>query len=187
MPIETLDRHTVTATDAHDAAELLIRIFPKPGRTVDSLAADVLQKLGSHAGPDDERPRMFVVREAGRVVACAQAIPRTLGTAAGDLTVLALARVCTDPAVRGKHLGQAVVRAAFDLVDHGPYPFSLFQTTPDVRPFYEKLGCVTVDNHFVNSLADDPQANPFWNSEIMRYPAAPGWPGGTIDTRGPGW
>jgi hypothetical protein len=80
-----------------------------------------------------------------------------------------------------------VVRAAFDLVDHGAYPFALFQTGEKVRPFYEKLGCVTVDNRFVNSLADDPQAYPFWDTAIMRYPAGPGWPSGEVDLRGPGW
>jgi predicted GNAT family N-acyltransferase len=185
--IETLDRHNIREPDARAVATLVCAIWPKPGRTIDSLTADLLQKFRDDALPEDERPRLFVVREGHRVIACAQAAPRTIGTSTGDLTVLALARVCTDPAVRGKHLGQAVVRAAFELVDHGPFPFALFQTREHVRPFYEKLGCVRVDNHFINSLADDRRQNPFWDKAIMRYPAAPGWPGGEIDLRGPGW
>ncbi len=112
---------------------------------------------------------------------------RTIGTSRGDLTVLALSRVCTDPMVRGKKLGQAVVVATLVLVDRELFPFSLFQTSPDVRPFYERLGSATVDNRFVNSLAEDPTANPFWAEVVMRYPATGNWPIGEIDLRGPGW
>jgi predicted N-acetyltransferase YhbS len=187
MPIEILDRRNITEHDARAVATLLIRIWPKPGRTVETLTDDILAKHRAYAGPDEERPRLFVIRDGERVIACSQAHPRTIGTTAGDMTVLALARVCTDPDARGQHLGQQVVRAAFDLVDHGPYKFALFQTGEKVRPFYEKLGCVTADNRFINSLADDPQKNPFWDTAIMRYPAGPGWPVGEIDTRGPGW
>jgi predicted N-acetyltransferase YhbS len=187
MSIETLDRRTMSEPDARAVAELLISIWPKPGRTVDTLTDELVNKHRDYAGPEAEYPRLFVIRDGARVIACAQANPRAIGTSAGDMTVLALARVCTDPNVRGQHLGEKVVRAAFDLVDHGPYPFALFQTGDNVRPFYEKLGCVTADNRFVNSLADDPQKNPFWDSAIMRYPAADNWPAGEIDLRGPGW
>ncbi len=187
MQIETLDRRNITEPDARAVAALLISIWPKPGRTLDTLTDELVSKHRHYSGPEDEHPRLFVIRDGDRVIACAQANSRTLGTSAGDMTVLALARVCTDPTVRGQHLGQKVVRAAFDLVDHGPYPFALFQTGENVRPFYEKLGCVTVDNRFINSLADVPQKNPFWDTAIMRYPAAPGWPSGEVDTRGPGW
>ncbi|MEX0642362.1 MAG: GNAT family N-acetyltransferase [Pirellulales bacterium] len=187
MQIETLDRRNIREPDARAAAELLISIWPKPGRTVETFTDNLLNVHLAYSGRDAERPRLFVVRDGERVIACAQASPRKIGTTAGDMTILALARVCTDPIARGKHLGQAVVRAAFNLVDHGPFPFALFQTGPSVRPFYENLGCVTAANHFFNSLADDPQKTPFWDTEIMRYPAAAGWPSGDIDTLGPGW
>ena len=75
----------------------------------------------------------------------------------------------------------------FDLVDHGPFAHSLFQTSHEVRPFYEKLGAGLVTNRIVNSLADDPTENPFWDEVVMRYPAAKHWPAGEIDLRGPGW
>jgi predicted GNAT family N-acyltransferase len=176
MHIETLDRRTMTKPDARAVAELLITVWPKPGRTVESLSDELVTKHRDYAGPEAEHPRLFVIRDGDRIIACSSANPRTIGTSVGDITILALARVCTDPAARGKHLGQAVVRAAFDLVDHGPYPFALFQTGQNVRPFYEKLGAITVDNRFINSLADDPTKNPFWDTAIMRYPAAPGWP-----------
>jgi predicted N-acetyltransferase YhbS len=187
MDIETIDRRSISEADARAIAELLDAIWPKPGRTVETRVVEMLAQWKEYEGPEDEHPRSFVVREAGRVIAHASAYPRTIGTTAGEMTVLALARVCTDPAVRGRKLGQRVTMEAFDLVDHGPFPFALFQTNEAVRPFYERLGAVTVDNRFVNSLAFDPTANPFWDKVIMRYPDKPGWPSGEIDLRGAGW
>jgi predicted GNAT family N-acyltransferase len=187
MQIDTLDRRRISEPEARAVAELLIAIWPKPGRTVDTLTNELVNKYRDYNGPEAVHPRLFIIREGDRVIACAQASPRTIGTAAGDMTVLALARVCTDPAARGQRLGQKVVRATFDLVDQGMYPFALFQTSESVRPFYEKLGCATVDNRFINSLCDDPQKSPFWDVAIMRYPMKPGWPGGEVDLRGPGW
>lgn len=187
MKIETIDRRKINEADARAIAELIVSIWPKPGRTVESFAADFLTRWTDYGGPDDEHPRSFLIREGGRVIAHSSAEPRTIGTSAGDMTVLALARVCTEPAVRGKKLGEAVVRAALKLVDHGPFPFALFQTSPDVRPFYERLGSVAVDNPFINSLAADPTSNPFWAEVVMRYPAGPGWPSGEIDLRGAAW
>jgi hypothetical protein len=187
MKVETLDRTNLNEADLRAIAELLCAIWPKPGRTVETRAAEMRSRFQDYRGPESERPRSFFVREGGRVIAHAGAYPMTIASSAGEMTVLALARVCTDTAVRGRRLGQAVTRAAFDLVDHGPFRFALFQTGEAVRPFYERLGAVTVDNRFVNSLAADPTARPWWDTVIMRYPAAPGWPAGQIDLRGPAW
>ncbi len=187
MAIETLDRRSLSEAHARAVAELVCAIWPKPGRTVEIRMAEILNYWKDYQGPEEEHPRIFVIREHGRMIACASVAPRTIGTSRGDITVLALARVCTDPEFRGRGLGQQVVRAAFELVDRGPFPFSLFQTSERVRPFYEKLGAVVATNRFVNSHTADPQANPFWDKVVMRYPAGPGWPGGEIDLRGPGW
>jgi hypothetical protein len=185
--IETLDRRSLSEADARAIAQLVVSIWPKPGRTVDTLAADMISRWKEYCGPERQHPRSFVVREGGRVIAHASFDPRTIGTGQGELNVLALARVCTDPAVRGRKLGQAVTRAAFALVDDQSFPFSLFQTTDDVQSFYENLGAVRIHNPFVNSLGDDPTANPFWSPVIMRYPGGAGWPEGEIDLRGPGY
>jgi hypothetical protein len=187
MKIETIDRGNVKEADARAVAELLCAIWPKPGRTVETRVAELMGQWQDYRGPEEQRPRSFVVRDGARVVAHAGAYPRTITTSSGEMTVLALARVCTDPAVRGQNLGQAVTRAAFDLVDGGKFPFALFQTGDRVRSFYERLGAVTIDNRFVNSLAADPEASPWWDKVIMRYPAAAGWPTGQIDLRGPAW
>jgi len=187
MKIETLDRRTLSEDDARAIAELLLAIWPKAGRTVDSRTAELVNQWKVYRGSERQFPRSFVAREGGRIIAHASADPRTIATRNGEFTVLALARVCTAPEARGRKLGQAVVRAAFGLVDDGTFPFALFQTGVAVRPFYERLGAVEVQNDFVNSLGDDPAASPFWDKVIMRYPAGPGWPAGEIDVRGPGW
>ncbi|MEX2310724.1 MAG: GNAT family N-acetyltransferase [Pirellulales bacterium] len=187
MTIETLDLRTISETDAWAIAELLVAVWPKPGRTVENLTAGLRSQWQDYRGPEAEHPRAFAVREGGRVIAHAAIYPRTIRTGAGDIMVMALARVCTDPAARGRKLGQAVTQAAFDLVDDGSFPFALFQTREEVRPFYERFGAVAVDNHFINSTADDPTFPPFWDRVIMRYPAKPGWPAGKIDLCGPAW
>ena len=185
--IETIDQRTISVADARAIAELIVSIWPKPDRTVDTFTDDILAQWKDYRGPEDEHPRSFLIRENSRVVAHSSAYPRTISTSKGDITILALARVCTEPAVRGRKLGDAVVRKAFELVEHGPFPFALFQTSTDVRPFYERLGAVAIDNKFVNSLAADPAINPFWAEVHMRYPATGDWPTGKIDLRGPGW
>jgi predicted GNAT family N-acyltransferase len=187
MNIETRDLRTITEADARATMELVCAIWPKPGRTVDSMTAELLVRGKRYDGVEAQHPRSFFIREGGRIIAHATVVPRTIRSGAGDITVLALARVCTDPAVRGRHLGQAMAQAAFDLVDDGTFPFSLFQTTENVKPFYDRLGAVEIQNKFINSTAEDPTASPWWSPVIMRYPAKPGWPEGKIDLRGPGW
>jgi predicted GNAT family N-acyltransferase len=185
--IETIDRRTISTADARVIAELIVSIWPKPGRTVDTFTDEIEVQWKDYRGPEDQHPRSFLIREGGRVVAHSSAYPRTIVTLKGEITVLALARVCTDPSVRGRKFGDAVVRAAFELVDQCTFPFSLFQTSTDVRRFYERLGAVAIENTFVNSLAAAPKANPFWAEVHMRYPATGDWPKGEIDLRGPGW
>jgi predicted N-acetyltransferase YhbS len=187
MQIESLDLRTISPENARAIAELLVSIWPKPGRTVETRTAEMLNTWRDYHGPESQFPRSFAVRDGGRIVAHAEATPRTLRTSAGDLTILALARVCTDPVVRGNNLGQAVVKAAFKLVDDGAYPFAVFQTRETVQPFYEKLGAVRTGNRYFNSHATDPTATPFWDPAIMRYPTTGNWPTGAIDTNGPGW
>jgi hypothetical protein len=187
MNIETRDQRTISEADARDTMELVCAIWPKPGRTVDSMTAELLERWKHYAGPESQHPRTFFIREAGRIIAHASAVPRTIATSAGEITVLALARVCTHPSVRGRHVGRAMAKVAFELVDNGTFAFSLFQTTDNVKSFYDQLGAVEAHNRFVNSSADDPTASPWWSPVIMRYSAKPGWPEGEIDLKGPGW
>lgn len=187
MEIEILDHRSITEPQARELATHLVAIWPRPGRTVDTRTADIYGRWHNYLGPDAEFPRSFIVREGGRIIAHAQGDPRTIRTKLGKLKVLALCRVFTVPEVRGRNLGRAVVEAAFKLVDDGVFPFSLFQTKEEVRPFYEKLGAVVAANHFFNSLADDRTATPWWDPVPMQYPGTGNWPEGEIDLDGPGW
>ncbi|MGI9456695.1 MAG: GNAT family N-acetyltransferase, partial [Aeoliella sp.] len=136
----------------------------------------------------DLTSRSFVVHESDEVIAHSAVFVRTIGTSSGDLRVAALAQVCADANHRGKNLGVAVTRAVFALVDEGLVPFSLFQTSEEVKPFYERLGCAAIENRIVNSLADDPTKCPFWDGVTMIYPASrDDWPAGDIDLLGPGY
>lgn len=185
MPIEALDRRTMTQAEALAIAELLSKVWPR--RTAEVRAGELLRSGANFQGPEEFYPRSLVMREGGRVIAHAGVAARAIGTSQGDITILALSQVCTDPDVRGRKLGQTIARAALDLVDHGPFQFALFQTKDEVRPFYESLGAEVATNRFVNSLGDAPSANPFWDAIQMRYPAGPGWPEGEVDLRGPGF
>jgi GNAT superfamily N-acetyltransferase len=187
LRIETLDRRHISEPDARAIAELLVRVWPRPEKTVATRMADLLILWNDYHGPEAEFPRSFVIRENRRLIAHAAALPRKIGTSDGDITIMGLAQVCSDPELRGRGLGEAVVRAAFDTVDHGPFAHSLFQTSHKVRPFYEKLGACLVTNRIFNSLGDDPAKNPFWDEVVMRYPAVKPWPEGDIDLRGPGY
>ena len=187
MPVEIWDSRYLTAEQARGIGELIHQTWPKPNMTAEARAAQTIELGRQHIGEPGPAPRSIVAVEDGRVVAHAAIFPRVIGTERGDILIGGLARVCTDAAMRGRGLGQAVVREAFRLVDAGEFEFSLFQTTPSVRPFYVKLGCVPVENRIINRSAEDPAANPFWHEVVMRYPAGEGWPAGTIDLRGPGY
>jgi len=187
MQIETLDARALTETDARAIGELLAVVWPKPEKPVEVRTQQMLDMAHGYAGPDAQAPRSFLIREAGRVIAHSAIIPRTVGTSAGDLTLAGLARVCSAPDQRGRGLGERVVRAAFEVLDAGVFPFALFQTLPPIQAFYENLGACLVENPIVNSLGEDPQASPFWDKVIMRYPSGGEWPEGEIDLRGPGY
>jgi predicted N-acetyltransferase YhbS len=184
---EELDARTYSAVDSRAIAELLCMVWPKPDKTVDIRQRQLLDLGRDYEGPEDQHPRSILIRENGRVIAHAGMMPRTIGTSAGQLTIAGLSRVCSDPAYRGQGLGELVVREVFALVDRGVFPFSLFQTSHKVRPFYEKVGAVPVTNRIVNSLADDPRVSPFWDEVTMRYPKDRDWPEGEIDLRGLGY
>lgn len=182
LPLATLD-----PADRRAIAELIYQTWPKPEKDA-AFRAQQLQNLAdAYPAATDQAPRAFVVRDGDQIIANAIIEPRTISSDAGELTVLGLGKVCSNPQRRGEGLGARVVRAALSQVDRGVFPFALFQTTEPVRPFYERLGAVTVANRIVNSHAADPDANPFGDSVVMRYPTNEGWPDGVIDLRGPAY
>jgi predicted N-acetyltransferase YhbS len=187
MDLEILDRRRVGEADARAIAELLCLVWPKAESDVPTRAAAFRAKWEKYDGPERTLPRSFVVRQGKQVVGHAEVGPRTIGTVSGEFTIAALASVCVNPELRQQGLGRSLVRAAFRLVDDGDYPFALFQNYTERRAFYEALGARVIDNRIVNSLAEDPRANPFWADLAMIYPAAKEWPTGEIDLRGVGY
>lgn len=185
--LEVLDARELTPDAALAVGELIARVWPKPEKPAEYRQRQILDTAAAYEGAAEQAPRAILVWEAGRVIAHASLVPRTIGTEQGELTVAGLSRVCSDPDKRGCGLGELVVRQVFGFVDRGVFPFSLFQTTPVVQPFYKKLGCCQVMNRFVNSLGDDPTADPFWDPVIMRYPLSGTWPEGKIDLLGPAY
>jgi predicted N-acetyltransferase YhbS len=128
----------------------------------------------------------FVVWDGDQALAHARTFPRLIHAQSEDLTVMGLAGVCVSPDLRGKGLGREIVRKAFERVDGGDFSVTLFQTA--VPDFYTKLGARSITNRFVNSTnKEDPEANPWWDPNIMVYPASAAWPGGTIDLNGSGY
>jgi len=185
--IVTIDRRRMSETDACMIAELLCKVWPQSGRIIQTRLAEMRSAWQDYRGPEAQFPRSFIIRSAGRAVAHAEISPRTIRTIAGEITIGALAGVCTDPSVRGSGLGVRMVREAFGLVDDGTFPFALFQNYIDKRPFYEKLGARSIDNPIINSRGEDPRTNPFWADVAMVYPATKTWPRGEIDLCGPGY
>lgn len=183
---EVLDARHYAPADLRGIAELIFKVWPKPEKPVPVREAQLRELGQSFDGPAHQFPRSVVIRDLGRIVAHAALIPRIIGTKHGDMMIAGLSRVCSDPALRGTGLGARVVRPIFDFVDDGTFAFSLFQTTPPVQPFYEKLNAWLIENPVINSLGD-PNEHPFWDPVAMCYGDKFHWPPGEIDLRGPGY
>ena len=187
MPVEIWDVRDFTPAQAKQIGDLIAQVWPKPHLTAVDRAEQQLALSRQYRGQSGLAPRSLVVVEDDGVIVHATVLPREIRTTQGEMVIAGLARVCTDQSMRGRGLGELVVRAAFGLVDNGEFPFALFQTNHLVRGFYERLGAVTVQNPIINSLGDGPKSSPFWDEVVMRYPGSDNWPSGTIDLRGPGF
>lgn len=166
--------------------ELTNSIWPKPEKTESQLVQDLLQQAQLPDSPIASRGSRFVIWENECVVAHAHVFVRRISASPTEMDVLALAGVCTDPALRGHGMGTAVVRRSFEKLTELDLDVCLFQT--GVVPFYEKLGARPVENRFANRQnASDPTANPWWDKAVMIYPADADWPEGEIDLGGAGY
>lgn len=186
--LETIRSSEMTRADAVAIGELLVRVWPKLGVTPES-RADVLQTdRGDATVPAGLESRSILIRDGDKVIGHALAFIRTVGTTTGDMMISALGSVCTDPDYRGQRIGEYLVREAWRWVDEGRVPFSLFQTSQLAKKFYDRFGCLLVDNQIIDSTSDDPSRSPFKDDHIVRYPGSGReWPSGTIDLRGPGY
>lgn len=186
--VQRLNPVTLSEADARSAAGLNQLVWPKDDFSLETATAKLLSRRETDF--TDPRNAWFVVRDtadSARIIAKAETFARRVVPAEGDpLVILALAGVCVHPDLRGRGLGKAVVQAAFTRVDAGEFLFCLFQTAAHNERFYAPMGCVVVENRFVNGTADDPDARPWWDDLVMIYPGvrAGEWPGGLIDLCG---
>ncbi|WP_146574818.1 GNAT family N-acetyltransferase [Botrimarina hoheduenensis] len=178
----------VSHADALAIGTLLDTIWPHDDRGPEDRARKLIDIGNRYEGPAQRQPLSLVVWDDSLVVAHALVFERVITLGPKPLSALALAGVATHPDCRGRGLGEVVVQAAFDRVDQGLFPLSLFQTSLAVENFYTRLGAKRVENPVVNSHnADDPNTNPFWDDIVMRYPAGGAWSDETIDLCGPGY
>ncbi|MEM8494724.1 MAG: GNAT family N-acetyltransferase [Planctomycetota bacterium] len=126
----------------------------------------------------------------GALASIAQTSVRTIYLEHGaGCDILTLAGVVSEPAIRGRGLGAAVIRDAFARLEEEGLKHCLFQTGR-ARPLYERLGATLVTNGFVNGCAatrEKMEARPWDDDWVMRYPASSAWFEGVIDLNGPGY
>lgn len=168
---------------------LLNGVWPSPDRSLDELVR-LFPRLRRHlriSFRGCKRASMrHLVWEGDEIVAHALTFERRVRCDEREMPVMALSAVCVSPEHRGRGLGAAVVRSAFQRVEEGEFPVSLFQTP--IPDFYEKLGSANVSNRFVDSRnRADPEARPWKDSSVMIFPGVHPWPEGVIDLNGPGY
>lgn len=185
--VETILTHEMSREQARSIAELILRVWPKPGVTVDDRADTLQTNRGDTDVPLAIASRSLVIRDGQAVIGHAVVFPRTIGTDEGPMTIAALGSVCTAPEYRGKRLGEQLVHSAWQMLEHPTVSYSLFQTSERASQFYLRMGATFVENRFVDSTADDPQRNPFKDERVMRYPSSGHWPTGEVDLRGSGY
>jgi predicted acetyltransferase len=96
---------------------------------------------------------------AGQLVGHAFTFGRPVISDGVEISVMALSGVSVPVTHRGKGIGVALARSAFERVGNSEFPVSLFQTT--IPAFYRKLGATVVDNRFFSSRNQSkPDANP---------------------------
>lgn len=166
-------------------------VWPKEDLTLEQ-RIEQLKTLVRSPERADINPVRFVVWDGDSAIGHALVFDRAVhvldanDASVRTINVVALAGVCSDASRRGEGLGLAVVKAAFEQISENR-PISLFQT--GVPQFYEKLGGRLVSNQFVNLLnTQDPQANPWWDKEVMIVPGQFDWPAeNKIDMNGAGY
>lgn len=183
--LETLDGQGMGESQFYEMAQLHHEVFTRPGRTLEDVAARRRAVLLLESA--NLAPRCYLLYDGDRIVAKAETFFRDVITSEGLMTVMALSGVALQLDLRGRGLGAAIVRVAFERLDGGQARFCLFQTTEVIRPFYERLEACVVGNSVVNRSKEVPEAPAFWQSVLMRYPAVGCWPTGPINLQGPGW
>lgn len=185
--METWPLAKMSSAQVSALADLLVQVWPHPLKDHGYRVRRLEQRSREPIGPNGQVPMAFVIRDGQKIVASALTFARPILFAGEAKFAMALCYVAVDPNSRGQKFGEKVVQAAFAQVDAKNFELALFQTSEKVRPFYERVGAVVVENEVIDSTADEPTKNPFWDEVVMRYPASENWPSGVIDLRGAGY
>ncbi len=179
----------ITEETAEKLYYLTLLCWPKYGVVPEKAAKQNAPTwIKNHKNITTKKPAgIFYICLDGKCLSKGEVFPREIQIAGNSMTIMALAGVCTKPEERTKGYAKEIVKSAFENVDNGLYKASLFQTTNDVKPFYEKLGAMKIKNKIINSLSENPNKYPFWNEAAMVYSPHFKWPEGTIDLLGPGY
>jgi predicted N-acetyltransferase YhbS len=178
--LRVTDATDLTGAEWLELAELLHTVWPNPGLSAEGRA-------GQRKNAAVERPasEVITIHAEGRLVAAGQTFGREVLVDGQRRNALALAAFAVAEDRRGEGLGKRIVREAFKRVDSGAFEFAIFQT--GVPGFYEPMNCRAIDNMVINSLSDDPDANPFNDTHVMVYPATADLGIGPVDMLGPGY
>jgi GNAT superfamily N-acetyltransferase len=187
VTLEVIDPRSMTHEFARAAIRLDVEAWPQTQRDAAVESAHISHLYKEYRGDHRLEPRWIALRLDGRLVAEAATEPRVIRSGYRCIDVMALSTVCVDSRFRGRGFGATVVKAAFHRIDVGDFAFALWQTSLNLRSFYERLGASEVTNRFINSQSEtDPAASPWWDDIPMRYPSASAdWPDGLIDLQGP--
>jgi predicted GNAT family N-acyltransferase len=170
-------------TQLYEIVSLVNGIWPHPEKSVDEMVSNAITFAERNR---IDWNRHFVIWDNTKAIAHARIFPREILPENQVLSILALADVCVFQERRGEGLGKKMIKKVFKLVDDSEFPFILFQTA--VPEFYRKLCARKVSNRFYNSKnRADTESNPWWEENIMIYPASYNFPAGKIDLNGPGY
>ena len=175
--LEILDWNVVERELMRDCILLHTEVWANP-EPLELIIERRMRRTREPDSPQLSDHRLHVVRQDARVIAMARSFRRTIACDGHPLAVMALASVCVDPRLRGRGLGEAVVRSAWERLDAAA-AISFFQT--GVPGFYERLGGRRIANPIVSS------GRSFWEPHAMIAPGSASWPAGIIDLLGDGW
>jgi len=170
----------LTDADWLELAEFLHTVWPNP-----DLSSEGRAEHREDVATERFASEVLTIHAGDRLVAAGQTFGREVLVADQDHNALALAAFAVAEDMRGQGLGKQIVLEAFKRVDSGDFEFAIFQT--GVPGFYEPMNCRAIDNRVINSLADDPDANPFNDTHVMVYPASTDLGTGSVDMLGPGY
>ena len=187
VAVERIRGASVDQSTAVALAELWCSANEHPGETFEDIWKWILRYWGAEHQQLAPEVVVSVVASGDRYLAMAVGFARPVTVGWQPLTVMGLGGVCSAPDRRGEGLGAAVVTDQLSRVRAGEFPCSLFATKPETVAFYEKLGAGRVPRPVVNSLGEDPEANPFGADIVMGFPSQFPWPEGTIDLLGGGY